>query len=491
MSKFFQTRTVFLLIVTLGLFAMAARPVTDPDVWWHLKTGKVILQTHHIFHADPYSFTRAGQPWVNHEWLSEVLLFRVYRLAGYAGLIFLFAAITALAYFLAYRRCSGSAYLAAFFTVWGAAASASIWGVRPQILSLLLTSIFLYILDRSFLRIRILWWLPPLTFLWVNLHAGYALGIGLIALYFFGALLDTLFGFKKWSAVQSHIKQLVFVLLACTAVVPFNPNGLKMYSYPWQTLSSRAMQQYIQEWASPNFHQGLYLPLLLMVLALLAAFAFSPKRLRPLDLLLLAVTLYGAMRSVRHIPVFALVAIPILSRLVTPLFQPNNKEQKAELRSNTKLAFNGIIILFIVLFAVVRVNSVVRSQAQAETKNFPTGAIQFLATHPVPTPILNHYNWGGYFIWRLFPQYQVFVDGRADVYGDDFLNRLADMYYLKNNWKLEFAATNVCSVMLPPRAPLVAGLREQSSWKIIYSDKQATILTRTAGCPQANLPISN
>ena len=484
MSNFFQTRTVFLLVVSIGLFAMAARPVTDPDVWWHLKTGELILQTHHIFHTDPYSFTRAGHPWVNHEWLSELLLFGVDRLAGYTGLIILFAAITALAFFLAYRCCAGPAYLAALFTVWGAAASASIWGVRPQILSLLLTSIFLFILDRSFLHPRILWWLPPLTILWVNLHAGYALGIGLIALFLLGTLLDTIFGFEQWPAIKSLVKQFSFILLACIAVVPLNPNGWKMYSYPWQTLSSRAMQEYIQEWASPNFHQGLYLPLLLMVLVLLASLAFSPKRLRPLDLLLLAVTLYGAMRSVRHIPVFALVAIPILSRLVAPFFA-QSPPPKGGLRSNSKLAFNGTIILFIILFAIVRVNSVVRSQSQAEAKNFPTSAIQFLATHQVPAPLMNHYNWGGYFIWKLYPQYQVFVDGRADIYGDDFLDRLADMYYLTNNWKEEFAATNVCSVMLPPEAPLVAALREQSNWKTIYSDKQAIILTRSPLCSRS------
>ncbi|HEY1462569.1 MAG TPA: hypothetical protein VGF44_04045 [Terriglobales bacterium] len=489
MLKSLQIESAFLFILALGLFAMAARPVTDPDVWWHLKTGELILHTHHIFRADPYSFTRAGQLWVNHEWLSEVLLFAIYRVTGFTGLIILFAAITAGAFFLAYRRCSGPAYLAALFTVWGAAACASIWGVRPQILSLLLTSIFLLVLDRSFLRPRLLWWLPPLTLLWVNLHAGYALGIALIGLFLFGTLLDTLFGFEKWSAIKPHIQQFGFAFLACLAVVPLNPNGLRMYSYPWQTLSSQAMQQFIQEWASPNFHQGLYLPLLLMILALLAGLAFSPKRLRPLDLLLLAVTLYGAMRSVRHIPVFALVAIPILCRVVAPLFQQNTPP-KAELRSNPKLAFNGIVILFVIFFAVVRINSVIRSQARAEANNFPAAAINFLATHNSLAPVMNHYNWGGYFIWKLYPQYQVFVDGRADVYGDNFLNRLADMYYLKNNWKQKFEATNVCSVMLPPDAPLIAALRERNNWKMIYTDKQATILTRTTRCLSANLLIS-
>jgi len=98
---------------------------------------------------------------------------------------------------------------------------------------------------------------------------------------------------------------------------------------------------------------------------------------------------------------------------------------------------------------------------------------------------LNHYNWGGYLIWKLYPQYRVFVDGRADLYGDDFLNRLADIYYIRHNWQDEFAATRVCSVILPPEAPLISALRESPDWKVIYSDKQAAILTRTSDCPTA------
>jgi hypothetical protein len=311
MQKFLQTRTALIFILALGLFAMAARTVTDPDVWWHLRTGQLILQTHHIFRTDPYSFTRAGHAWINHEWLSQILMFSLYRWLGYAGLIVVFAGIVAVAFFIVFLRCEARPYFAALITAWGAAASASTWGVRPQMLSLLLASIFLILLERSEQRPRLLWWLPPLTLLWVNLHAGYALGIGLIGLFLGGEILGAIFGDKRSNGVAARLRQLTLVLVVCIAVVPLNPNGARMYTYPWQTLSSSAMQQYIQEWASPNFHQTLYLPFLLMVLALLAALACSPKRLRPLDLLLLAVTLYAALRSERHIPIFVLVAAPI------------------------------------------------------------------------------------------------------------------------------------------------------------------------------------
>jgi hypothetical protein len=484
MQKFLQTRTALIFILALGLFAMAARTVTDPDVWWHLRTGQLILQTHHIFRADPYSFTRAGHAWINHEWLSQILMFSLYRWLGYAGLIVVFAGIVAVAFFIVFLRCEARPYFAALITAWGAAASTSTWGVRPQMLSLLLASIFLLLLERSAQRPRVLWWLPPLTLLWVNLHAGYALGIGLIGLFLGGEILDAIFGDKRSNGVAARLRQLTFALALSIAVVPLNPNGARMYTYPWQTLSSSAMQQYIQEWASPNFHQTLYLPFLLMVLALLAALACSPKRLRPLDLLLLAVTLYAALRSVRHIPIFVLVAAPILSRLVYAILQQWPEKKKEETRPPAKLALNAVLILGIALFAFWRVNFIVRSQAAAEARNFPAAAVSFLAANHTPQPLLNHYNWGGYLIWKLYPQYRVFVDGRADLYGDDFLNRLAHIYYIRHNWKDEFAATRVCSVMLPPDAPLIAALSELPDWKVIYSDKQAVILTRTADCPE-------
>src|SRR6185437_5482839 len=464
MQKFLQTRTALIFILALGLFAMAARTVTDPDVWWHLRTGQLILQTHHIFRTDPYSFTRAGHVWVNHEWLSQVLMFSVYRWLGYAGLIFVFAAIVAAAFFVIFLRCEARPYFAALITAWGAAASAATWGVRPQMLSLLFASIFLLLLERSSLRSRLLGWLPRLTLLWVNLHAGYALGIGLIGLFLCGEILNVVFGAEAWSSVATRLKQLSLVLVVCIAVVPLNPNGVRMYTYPWQTLSSSAMQLYIQEWASPNFHQALYLPFLLMVLALLAALAYSPKRLRPLDFLLLAVTLYAALRSVRQIPIFVLVAAPILSRLIHAILQQWPEKNKQDTHSQVKLAFNAALMLGIALFAFWRINFIVRSQPAAEARNFPAAAVSFLAANHPPAPLLNHYNWGGYLIWKLYPQYRVFVDGRADLYGDDFLNRLADIYYIRHNWQDEFAATRVCSVILPPEAPLISALRESPDW---------------------------
>src|SRR5215475_1111239 len=82
-SSLLETRRAFVLIFALGLFALAARPMRDPDLWWHLRTGELIVQSHDVPHTDPFSFTRQVQPWINHEWLSDVLIYGVYRIAGW------------------------------------------------------------------------------------------------------------------------------------------------------------------------------------------------------------------------------------------------------------------------------------------------------------------------------------------------------------------------------------------------------------------------
>ena len=149
MTSALTTKRTFLAVLFLGLFAMTARNVIDPDVWWHLKTGEYIAQHKSVPHTDPFSYTRAGHPWVAHEWLTELGMYELQLHAGFGSLIVLFAAITSIAFFLLYLRCGPAAYLAGIATLCAAWATAPLWGVRPQIISLLLTSLWLLILERS------------------------------------------------------------------------------------------------------------------------------------------------------------------------------------------------------------------------------------------------------------------------------------------------------------------------------------------------------
>jgi hypothetical protein len=483
LNQFLQTRRLFVAILGLGLFTMAARGVADPDVWWHLRTGQMMVQTHAVLRSDPYSFTRYGQPWVDHEWLSQLLIFGLYRLAGWAGLIAGFGTVIAAAFMVVFWRCPGRPYVAGVITLLGAFASAPSWGVRPQMLTLLLASILLLILERSNQSPKVLWWTPLLMLLWVNLHAGYALGIALIALFLVGDALDAAFGLKGGPPQAARFRSLVLALVACAAVVPLNPYGAAMYSYPLRTLGSRAMQSYIGEWLSPDFHQHRYLPMLVMILATVALPALSPRRLRPREVLLLSVTSFAGLRSVRHIPIYALIATPILSAMVLAWLQERGVARRLEAKplpmTPAKTFLNAVLLAGFLVFMVARVRLVSNRQAETEAKEFPAAAVSFLAAHRAPAPMLNHYNWGGYFIWRVYPEYRVYIDGRADLYGDAFMDDLATTYYLRGDaWRSSLEKWGIRTVALPPDAPLVTALRALPDWKTIYADDQAVVLTK-------------
>jgi len=189
-------RQVFFIVLILCLFLMTLRPIADPDFWWHLRTGQFIVQTHIIPHTDPFSYTKAGMPWITHEWLSEILIYALYRLGSYGSLIFIFSIIITGAFLLTYLRIPAETrpYVAGFVLLLGAVSTAPTWGVRPQMLSLFLASLFLLLLDHYQRdgKINFLIPLPLVMLLWVNMHAGYFLGLVLIGIYIAGGLIDML-----------------------------------------------------------------------------------------------------------------------------------------------------------------------------------------------------------------------------------------------------------------------------------------------------------
>jgi hypothetical protein len=476
-----QTRRLFVVIFAIGLFVMATRNVTDPDVWWHLRTGQLILQSHHVVHSDPFSFTRAGAPWVDHEWLSQILIYSLYRLGGWAALMMTFGALIAAGLLLVFARSPGKPYIAGIVTLLAAFASAPSWGVRPQMLTFVLASVFLLLLERSQQNPKILWWMAPLMLLWANLHAGLALGIALLILFAVGELLDIVFGYGSWSDAKRRLGTLTAVGIVSLAVVAVNPYGARLYSYPFDTLHSAAMQGYIGEWQSPDFHDPKYLPLLAMILGTLLLPSISPRKLRPRELLLLVAFTFAALRSVRHIPLYVLVAAPLLSAMLDGWMTEKRwalglAEQTP---SRAKAILNGAILAIFTIFMVARLGYVAGNQSHVEAKEFPEAGVGFLRSHALPGPILNHYNWGGYFIWKLYPEYRVFIDGRADVYGDEFMNEFALTYAAKGrDWREPLDRWGIRTIVLPPDSPLLAAIRALPAWRLAYSDPQVEIFTK-------------
>ena len=471
-------RRVFPLAFFLMIFALGVRQSAyiDPDLWWHLQTGQEIALSKAIPHADIYSFTKAGSEWVTHEWLSEVLLYGIYRLSGWGGLLFIFSALLTLALYLSYRYCEGQPYIAAIAVLLAAAASSPLFGIRPQMITFLLASVFITLLRKYSQdgHSRRLWWMVPIMLLWVNLHAGYALGLALIGLFLISLALD-----REWHL----LRPLALVLVACTAVVPLNPNGFRMFSYPVETLTSPAMAAIINEWASPDFHRVTFLPLALLLFTLLAVLALSTRKPRLGELFLLLITGFGALRSARHIPIFALMAAPILAKYLWAIVQERGWEKRL-ISPEAPVGLAGLV--FVVAFlmapatlATVRVHHFVTHQSDYEAKNYPQAAVNFLNARQLPGPIYNRYGWGGYLIRRLYPNYRVYIDGRADVYGDAFMIETINTYDGGAKWREPLDRLAINTVLISPDAPLASLLRVDGGWRKVYEDPQAVIFTKS------------
>ena len=482
-----------LTIVFLGtIFTVAARPITDPDFWWHLKTGQYIVTTSSIPHMDIFSAFHFGKEWVTHEWLSEVFIYGTFHFLGYAGLTIVFALVVTAAFAVVHQRCSRNGehiYVSGFALMLGSIATVPTWGVRPQMFSILFASLFLKVLDGYTQkgRTRGLWWLLPLMVLWVNTHAGFALGVSLILFTIVGLVLE---GFlsrdQQANSAWQRTRPLFLVLAACLAVVAINPNALRIYSYPLETVKSHGMMKYISEWWSPDFHQLMFQPFAFLILATFAAMALSPKRVSLKDLFLLLVTGWAALRSARNIPFFALVAAPLLAEHLwnwlkhgkwVNFSQPSQEGMPAH--PWPKIAVNiALLVLAPSVLALARVSHTVETQPKITAEHFPVAAVEFIRNNKPSQPLYNEYGWGGYLIWTLSPDYRVYIDGRADVYGDGFLEEFLNTHDGEPGWRETLDRTGVKTVLIQPDAALASLLRLDPTWRNIYEDQRAIIFTR-------------
>jgi hypothetical protein len=488
-----SARRLLVFVLMLIMFMGAARPVFDPDFWWHLKTGQLIVEMRTIPHTDIFSSTFFGREWVTHEWLSEAIIYMIHRALGYGGLVVTFALVIVAALWLAYRRCAervGHPGVAGFALILGALAAASTWGARPQMFSFLFASIFISMLDVYARRGggRFIWWLVPLMILWVNMHAGFFLGLVLIVLTIMGMALDEWFAQgERPGALSRRVLPLCYVLAVCALAVSLNPSGTRIYTYPFETLTSPTMMKYIQEWLSPDFHKLMFLPLAVLIFATFMALALSKKRARLGELLLLCATGYASLRSARNIPFFALVAIPLFAEhfwnWITAypwalwLTLPEKREEGSHVW--LKIALNVLLLIAIpVSLCVLRVTTVVASQADSEVENFPVAAVEFMRANQLPQPIYNEYGWGGYLIWKLSPDYKVYIDGRADVYGDAFLEEYLKTHDGIGDWRAPLDRHAVRTIMIDPHAPLASLLKQDAAWSKVFEDKQAVIFVK-------------
>ncbi len=187
------------------------------------------------------------------------------------------------------------------------------------------------------------------------------------------------------------------------------------------------------------------------------------------------VGLFAGLSSIRMMPLFVLIAVPLICQRLRDW--PASRSHPLRPSPASRDILNAVIVLAMAIFAGVHVFRVIQRQPKVETQHFPAGAVAFLQSHPPSGRIFNHYDWGGYLIYKLYPSTPVFIDGRADLYGKELLDQFADTYQFKGAWQQTLQRWRVDTVIVPSDSALATGLRGLPGWAVSYEDAQAMVLT--------------
>lgn len=453
---------------------------TDPDYWWHVRTGQLIYENGAVPRADMFSYTVEGQIWVAHEWLTELLFYLVHHWFGYVGNVALFGGINALTWLVVYITCRrwGIGELgAAMLMTWGFAMSiGSTANVRPQTLTALFIAITALLLTRYRQgERRALWPLPLLMALWVNLHGGYVIGLALLGVTIVGEALA-----QRLRQPAVNLKPLLVAATLSAVATLLNPHGVEALLYPFTYAGTQnASMQYIAEWQSPNFHSSSFL---LFGAGLLLVIVVGVSR-RPLSITEALWTLafaIMALQSVRHIPLYAVVVMPLLGgRLQAEL--PALRNSLAAWRRPTLLAAVIWLALIASVMAIVvpaERRSTLQLGREPGAANYPVGAVEYLRAHGLEGNLFNEYVWGGYLIYQLYPERQVFIDGRADVYGDAFIEKYMAVQRLRPNWREVLDEHDVRLALVAKDGPLASALSIDGDWRESYAGKVERLFVR-------------
>ena len=465
-----ETRVAGLAIalVALFLFALAAfspRALGDGDTFAHLATGEWILAHGAVPRADPFSFSFAGQPWMAHEWLAEVVMALAFRAAGWSGVALITGLAAGAAALVMGLRVARDLAGATLFVVVLLGAGLATGGLlaRPHILALPLLAVWSAALIAARDRDRApSLALVPLMTLWSNLHGGFVFGLALIGPFALEAI-----ALAPRPARLAVARDWARFSLASLVAALVNPYGVEAVLFPFRLMGLVALSR-IGEWRPQDFS---HLQPMEIVLLVLIGFALTrPLRLPPLRAATLVGLVFMSLQHSRHELLLAFIAPMLLARPVAAAI--GAESTGADWRRVARLALS-------IAAAAAAALGVVRLAAPIARVDGPTAPIAALKAVPEELrarPVINGYGFGGYLIWS---GVRPFVDGRAELYGDAMLARY-DRLYAGDPATVEatLKRTDAAWTIFPPDAPVVAVLDREPGWRRLYADAFAVVHAR-------------
>jgi hypothetical protein len=493
--------TLAILCATLVAFGVwtALETVSATDLYWAMATGRYIVGHGEIPRTDVFSYTYAGAPWSNQEWVTQVLFYGLFEHGGGTAVALFRIAVTVvlvlLAAWLGCRR-AASPLAATAMACAAAVVCRPNLDIRPHLFQFLGTLLLIAIVD-AYRRGRtgVLFLLPVLMGAWVNMHFSYVFGLGVLALL---AAAETAQSLAGVAGAMPRRRALWLDGAAVTAAVAglLNPQGVHALLFPFTLLGSDELwRKEIIEWAPPVlFRRGelfgsalLGYYLVAQILLAMVALAREPRRFDWSNALVVATTAVMALGARRFGPLFALVAAPFGARNLT--IATRGLVTPAPWQAAATAVACATAIVALAADTVPYVRARYRQglfDGMSQQWAFPRGAVEFLNRNPLPGRLAHIYQWGGYLMF-MAPERPVFIDGRGHtVYPGSFYLEYKKLEHAEPDWAEVLDRHGVSLVVWPSTnlafgqfALLLQQLRRSQSWRTVYDDQQAAVFAHT------------
>ncbi len=455
----------------------------NQDLGRHLLLGNYILTHHTIPSTNLFSYTYPDFPFLNHHYLSEVFFYLFYSFSGYLGLMLLTTIIMLLTWYILFvfsvKRSPFYTVLLTSFIMLPILFERT--EIRPEIFSYFFTALFITLLFKNREKAtRLLFFLPLLSLLWVNMHIYFFVGILLVAVFLLDAII------RKKQLVTNETKGLLFVLLLCLLTTLINPHGLNGAIYPLQTFQNYGYtieeNQTFFLLESLGFQKPSVLPFKIAAVGIFLLLIICRKRTRVIDVLLSFLMLIAAGAAVRNFPLFAIVLFYPLTYLLESFSQILYKKYSLLRDSRVQLC-----LLFLLCVGLLWQFSTTLSLRQVgfSVSEKMAPAIDFFEKNSLRGPIFNNFDIGSYLLYRLYPKERVFVDGRPEAYPASFFSSTyipmqqdpsifssVDTTYHFNT--IIFSHTD----QTPWANMFLRTIIQNPNWKILYLDSFSIILVK-------------
>ena len=436
----FSIAHLALLVPWVALVIDAWAPIRDNSFLWHIRAGEVQLQAGKVLAEDPFSFTMLGEPWLTQSWLAELLYAwgeEISVLGFVPPMMLVLSSIAFIAFGLIAYRFSQSVPGTAVVLLLTTLLFLSFLVPRPVIFSYGLFGLVILAWERPASR----WTLPLLFWVWASVHGSFAIGLAYVGLLIVAR--------REWKALSTAFVSGIVTLATA--------HGVGVVTMLLSFARAGDALALLSEWRRPELWSITFFPFVLGIALILVGAA--RRRVTPVHLWILVPFLLLGLGATRAVPPAWIALLPLVASGLHGL------------RVGSTQRFGPLsAVVFGLVVGVAPF--LVRDDARLDEERFPVAAREALAD----VPTFHDDRAGGYLIWADGPQRLVYLDDRAELYGE----RLAEFVRIRSgetDWEAVFERDGIEQVLLRADESLLDYLRG-SGWTPVHQDAVYVILMR-------------